>query len=129
MPFNVNSGKQTYTEVEVMKFPAGLNAIKSVVLDANNFPVPAYGFPRYQVQAGTILVKSATNTDKYVEYAGSGKIEGILRYPIDMLVNSTAGSEPAAMLFHEAVFATGAIHNFTLYASALVNDMKTCKFE
>lgn len=129
MPFNVKSGSFVSDIVEVMKYPTGLSAIKSVVLDANNFPVPTYGFPRYQVAAGTILVKSATSTDKYVEYAGSGKIEGILRYPIDMLVNATAGSEPAAMLFHEVVFATGAIHNFTLYASALVNDMKTCKFE
>jgi hypothetical protein len=33
------------------------------------------------------------------------------------------------MLFHMAVFATGAIVGFTQYASALVSTLTTCKFQ
>jgi hypothetical protein len=127
MPWNVKKSASR-TGVEVMKYPTGLHAIASVVLDGTDFAVTTDG-TRYEVPAGTILTRSVTNTDKYVEYKGSGKVEGILRYPVDMLVQATEGSEPAAMLFFGAAFATGAIHNFTLYASALVHDLNHCTFE
>lgn len=129
MPFNIKK-TASWTDKELLKFPVGLNAKKSVVLDGTDFVVTAtVDNSRYFVPNGTILTKSVTNTDKHVEYKGTGTIRGILARPVDMLAQSTAGSEPAPMFFHECVFATTAIVNFTNYASALVNDLRTCKFE
>lgn len=121
MPFNVKV-TASWADKEILKFPVGTHAIKSVVLDATDFAVTTDG-TRYVVPAGTILKLSATNTDKYVEYKGSGTIQGILGRPIDMLARATSSSEPAPMFFHGCVFATTAIVGFTLYASALVADL------
>jgi hypothetical protein len=129
MPFNIKK-THSWTDKELLKFPTGLHAIKSIVLDGMDFVTTAtVDDSRYFVPAGTILKQSLTNTDKHVEYKGTGTISGILARPTDMLAGATAGSEPAPMFFHECVFATSAIVGFTNYASALVNDLKTCKFE
>jgi hypothetical protein len=129
MPYNY-SRSASWVDKEVLKFPAGLDAIKSVVLDATNFgSLVTDPSARNVVPAGTILKFSLTNTTQYVAYNGSGTIAGILRKPIDLVAAVTEGDAPAAMYFHGCVFATSAIVGFTNYASALVNDLKTCKFE
>ena len=120
MPFNYDQSAQ-WLDVEVLKFPAGLDAIKSVVIDATNVAVTAG--VRNVVPAGTILKFSTTNPDKYVAYNGSGTIKGILRRPVDIVARVTEGDAPAAMYFFGCVFATTAIVGFTLYASALVADL------
>lgn len=127
MPFNYTR-TASWVDKEVLKFPAGLDAIKSVVLDATDFVVTDFSVRNY-VPAGTILKLSSTNTKQYVEYKGSGTIKGILRKPIDLVAAVTEGDSPAAMYFHGCVFATTAIVGFTQYASALVSDLKTCLFE
>lgn len=128
MPWNITRTASFYDK-EVLKFPAGLSAIKSVVLDANAFTYVADA--RNVVPAGTILALSATLNTRYVAYSGGavGAVKGILARPIDLLAQATNANEPAPMFFHECVFSTGAIVGFTNFASALVNDMKTCKFE
>jgi len=115
----------SWTDKEVLKFPAGLDAIKSVVLDATNFSalVAAADGGRVVVPAGTILKFSATNTKQYVEYNGSGTIKGILARPIDLVASVTESDSPAPMFFHGCVFSTSAIVGFTQYASALVADL------
>lgn len=129
MPFMVSRTAQFYDK-EVLKFPTGLDAIKSVVLDATDTGTWTYvGDARNVLPAGTILTLSATNTTQYVKYAGSGTIAGILSRPVDLLAQATAGDEPAPMFFHQCVFATSAIVGFTSYASALVSTLTTCKFE
>lgn len=129
MPFNVTQSA-SWADKEILKFPAGIDAIKSVVLDATNWSAANFASgARYVVPVGTILKLSATNTNLYVEYNGSGKIQGILGRPIDMFSNATAAREPAPMFFHGCVFSTMAIVGFTQYASALVADMPTNKFE
>jgi hypothetical protein len=129
MPFNISRSAH-FPDKEILKFPTGLHAIKSVVLDGTDFVNTAtVANSRYFVPAGTILTQSVTNTDKHVEYKGTGTISGILARPVDMLAQVTAGSEPAPMFFHECVFATSALVGFTQYASALVHDLNTCKFE
>lgn len=120
MPFNYEQSSQ-WLDVEVLKFPAGLDAIKSVVIDATNVAVTAGA--RNVVPAGTILKFSTTNPDKYVAYNGSGTIKGILRRPVDIVARVTEGDAPAAMYFFGCVFATEKIVGFTLYASALVADL------
>lgn len=120
MPFNYSVSNQWY-DVEVLKYPAGLDAIKSVVIDATNVAVTAG--TRNILPAGTILKFSTTNPTQYVAYNGSGTIKGILRRPVDIVARVTEGDAPAAMYFFGCVFATSAIVGFTLYASALVADL------
>jgi hypothetical protein len=127
MAFNISRTASFYDK-EVLKFPTGLDAIKSVVLDATTFAVTTTG-DRYVVPAGTILKLSATNSKRYAEYDGTGTIKGILARPVDLLARATAGNEPAPMFYHQCVFATDAIVGFTNYASALVSSLTTCKFE
>ncbi len=131
MPFRVTRSLTTPDEKEILKFPTGLHAVKSVVLDAAKFSVDTlHGSARFRVPAGTILKLSATgNTNQYEPYAGSGTIQGILAHDVDMLAGTTEGSEPAAMFFHGCVFATVSIVGFTAAASALVSALTTCKFE
>jgi hypothetical protein len=114
-------------EKQLIKFPTGLSAIKSVVIDATDF-LFTEGV-RNLIPKGTILKYSQTNPDKMTEYRGTGKIEGILKENVDLGARSTAASEPAPMLFHEVVFNTAAVVQFTNYASALISSMPTCKFE
>ena len=120
MPLNYEQSG-TWYDVEVLKFPVGLDAIKSVVIDATNVAVTAG--QRNVLPAGTILKFSTTNPDKYVAYNGSGTIKGILRRPVDIVARVTEGDAPAAMYFFGCVFATSTIVGFTLYASALVADL------
>jgi len=128
VPFNVSRTAQFYDK-EVLKFPAGLDAIKSVVLDATMFVQNTNQDQRTVVPAGTILKLSATNTKRYVEYDGVGAPRGILARPVDLLARSTAANEPAPMFFHQCVFATNQLVGFTNYVSAVVNNLTTCKFE
>lgn len=128
MPFNISRSAQFYDK-EILKYPAGLDAQKSVVLDATMFERNVDPEQRTVVPAGTILKLSATNDNRYVAYDGSGTIAGILARPIDLLARATAGNEPANAFFHNCVFATTQIVGFTSYASALVSTLKTCLFE
>lgn len=128
MPWNVERSGQ-FIEVEVLKFPTGLDAIKSVVLDAVEFDMPADRNARNIVPAGTILMLSATESTRYVEYDGTNAVEGILAHSVEILASATEGSEPAPMFFHQCVFATEALVGFTTYASAVVSTLTTCKFE
>jgi len=123
-------------QVEILRFPAGLDAIKSVVLDANDataFGAAPTDGSRYQIPAGTILRLSTSPAPAgrklYTKYSGTGKIEGVLASTRDLVANVSEGFESAAMFFHGCAFATEAIVGFTQYASALVNDLKTCVFQ
>lgn len=136
MPANYKK-TASYNQVEILRFPAGLNAIKSVVLDAMDssaFPVPTDG-SRFLVPAGTILALSTSpapaSRKLYTKYGGGGvgTIQGILGHNVDMVANVTEGLEAAPMFFHACVFATEAIVGFTQHASALLNDLKTCQFQ
>lgn len=125
MPFNY-SRSTGWTEVEVLKYPSGLEAIKSVVIDATNFgtSINTDGTRSY-IPAGTILKLSSTNAGQYIAYAGGAAnvIKGILRRPYDLVAAVTEGDGAAAMLYHNCIFSTTAIQSFTQYASALVADL------
>lgn len=129
MPFGVTRSSTTPDQKEILKFPVGLHAVKSIVLDANTFDVPNPAYERYVVPAGTILKLSATNPSQYEAYDGSGTIQGILAHDVDLVAAATAGAEPASMFFNGCIFATTAIVGFTQYASDLVSDLPKCSFE
>lgn len=131
MPWNVSRSAQ-FIEREILKYVSGLEVIKSVVLDANDstsFPFPVDRNSRNVVPAGTILKKSATNPLQYVKYDGTNTIEGILLHSVEILANTTAGVEPAPMVWFNAVFSTPMVVDFTVYASDLVTALNSCKFE
>src|SRR5690348_1590132 len=101
MPFNVKSTEDlSQLGVEVLRFPALGAPVKSVVLDLTNaasWPVPTDKTNqfRFLIPVGTILMLSATNTNQYIKYDGSGGtttkvIKGILASNIDAWVNTTA---------------------------------------
>jgi hypothetical protein len=129
MPFGVQRSVTIGDQKEILKFPVGLHAVKSIVLDANAFAVPNPAWERYVVPAGTILKISATNANQYEAYNGSGTIQGILAHDVDLAAQATAADEPAPMFFFGCVFATTAIVGFTQYAAALVSALPTCRFE
>ena len=53
MPFRVTRSVTTADEKEILKFPVGLHAVKSVVLDGNTFAVNSDG-SRTIIPVGTI---------------------------------------------------------------------------
>lgn len=129
MPFGTTKN-QSYSDKEILKYAAQLGPRKSVVLDAKNWPTdPEATADRFVVPAGTILKFSITNPKAMVPFDGSGSVKGILAAPVDLLAKATSAMEPAAMFFHEVVFATSALVAFTNYASAVVSTLNTCKFE
>lgn len=129
MPFGT-SKSASYADHEILKFAAQLGPRKSIVLDAENWPVdPEATSARYVVPAGTILKLSITNAKAHVPFDGSGSVAGILAAPIDLVARATSGMEPAAMFFHAVVFATAGLQGFTNYASAVVSTLDTCKFQ
>ena len=131
MAFNISRSAQ-FADKEILKYGQPNLLAKSVVLDANAFTQATGKDARTIVPAGTILMLSATYNKRYVEYTGGAAraIKGILKRAVELMAGSTAASEPAAAYFHNAVFATTQIVGFTLFASALVNDLgPSCKFE
>lgn len=130
MPFLVSRSVSFPDQKEILKYPVGLNATKSVVLDGTTFAVNADG-SRTVVPVGTVLKlsTSAGNPNMYTAYDGTGTIKGILAHDVDIAAQATEGSEPAPMYWFGCVFATTAIVGFTQYASALVTALNTCKFE
>lgn len=128
MPFRVTRSVTTADEKEILKFPVGLHAVKSVVIDGNTL-TPNVDGSRTILPAGTILKLSASNPNMYMPYNGSGTIQGILAHNVDVSAQSTQGSEPAPMFYNGCVFATTAIVGFTQYAAALVSDLPRCSFE
>jgi hypothetical protein len=129
MPFGVTRSATTADQKEILKFPVGLHAVKSIVLDANTFAVPNPAYERYVVPAGTILKLSASNPNQYMAYNGSGTIQGILAHDTDLVAQASNAVEPAAMFFFGCIFATTAIVGFTQYAAALVSALPSCRFE
>jgi hypothetical protein len=130
MPWNLTRSGQ-FVEREILKYVSGLEVIKSVVLDANDagFAMPVSRDQRNVIPAGTILTKGTVDTTKYIKFAGSGTVAGILLHSVEIMANVTAGNEPVPMIYFNAVFATPAIVGFTNYATNLVTDLNSCKFE
>lgn len=137
MPWNVKRTAGTLKK-EILKFPAGLDAIESVVLAASQAPTLSSGLTNgvsgvLGYRAGTVLKKiSADGQDRYEAYDGSGTVEGILGDNIYFYDDTDASDEPADMLFHGCVFnvdkLTGADRGYVGNETAVKNALKTCSF-
>lgn len=140
MPWNVQVDSGSRTEREFLKFPAGLDAIKSVVIRGASVAVRAstdvtgYGNRRVLL-AGTVITKDPADTTKYKAYAAaSGETPaGVLADDVECGVSqgyeNWTSDEAAAMIYHGAVFKAAALIGYSGNETAVKNALTTCKFE
>lgn len=135
MPWNVSRTAKS-VEKEVLKFPAGLDAIQSVVILASGLSALASAVTGHEgkigLQAGTILTKIPGDSQKrYRAYsAAPGEaIEGILGDNKWFYSAADESDEPADMLFHGCVFDAAKIINYASHESALKTALNTCRFD
>jgi hypothetical protein len=119
-------------EKEVLKYPAGLDAIESVVLraeDAEEVASAVGGVEgRLAILAGTILERVDADRDYYKPFDGTGDPAGVLGDNI--YFHSAADERHAAdMLFHACVFNKNKIREFDDYETELREALNTCRFE
>lgn len=115
---------------EILKFPAGFDAIPSVVLDASTVASASAGAPIDRVlKAGTLLSKNVNN--QYERYTGaSGQaIKGVLAYDVEFADGSANSDTPAAMFYHDCVFRADRIVDFATHGPAARAALSSCKFE
>lgn len=125
-------GSQTFVgESEILAFAVGLDAIKSIALDASLVTADSQG--RRLLKAGTILTKAAATApngqDQYKRYTGTGTIAGILAKDVEFAAGGSEGDTAAGMFFHTCVFKASAIVDYSTYGSAVAAALTTCKFE
>lgn len=118
---------------EPLLFAAGLDAIKNVAIDASLVPADSANSGRRILIAGTMLTKAAgaspTGKDQYKRYAGTGKIEGILALDVEFLDGTSNSDNARGMFYHGCVFRASKIVDYSLYGSAAISTLNTCKFE
>jgi len=120
-------------EKEVLVFPAGLDAIQSVVLSASGvdaLPSATTGYVgKLGLLAGTILKKvSGDSQVRYEEYDGTGTPEGVLGDNIYFFDNTEASDRAADMLFHGCVFDINKLIGYTGNEAAVEAALSTCQF-
>ncbi len=129
MAFNVSREKKTVAK-EILKFPAGLDAIESVVLKGSAVAALASAVTGIAgvsgLVAGTILKDTGDGQHRYVEYTGTGTIAGILADNVEF--QNDLDDQPADMLFHGCVFDKDTIKNYSSYSATLATALPTCKF-
>lgn len=112
--------------LEILKFPAGLDAIASVVLDAS--AVSPDGDGNRKLVAGTLLTKNGD--DKYQAVSASANsVAGVLATDQMFASGDSTGDQPAPMFFHGCVFRSDRIVDFNTYETQVRNDLPTCRFD
>jgi len=121
---------------EVLKFPAGLDAIESVVILASGvsaLPSAVAGFAgKIGLQAGTILTKIPGDSKKrYRQFTGApGEvIEGVLGDNKFFYSANDESDTGADMLFHNCVFDASKIVDYAAREVALKAALTTCLFD
>lgn len=131
MPRSVST--TAVSESEPLLFAAGLDAVKSVVIDASLVPADAANNNRRILKAGTLLTKSAaaspTGKDQYKKYSGTGKIEGVLALDVEFIDGTSASDTPRGMFYQGCVFRASKIVDYSTYGTHAISTLNTCKFE
>jgi hypothetical protein len=135
MPFTGGSWGGSRTGVlgreEFLKFPAGLDAIKSVVIAASTVAsTSASGssdFGRRILKAGTLLTRIGGSGNQYKQFAsGSGEvIEGVLGLDIEFLDGTSNSDQPAPLYYHGCVFDQDKLVDFATYSARARQDLVT----
>jgi hypothetical protein len=132
MPFNVSRSRHT-TDREILAYPAGLDAIKSVVVassGAETLPSATTGEVGVQgLLAGTALQVVDGDTQGRVEKYSDGTIIGILGSNIFFEGEGDQYDSPAEAYFHGCVFNKDRIVDYGDIDSDLATDLPTCRFE
>jgi len=141
MPWNVSPttyfvGPGKRTEREILKFPVGLGAIRSVVIDASTVALRADddidGFGHRRVlERGQVLCKNPATPTKYMAYsAAAGQVPaGVLDNDVEFLDATAASDEAANMLWFGAIFKASMLIGYTGNESAIAAALDTCRFE
>jgi hypothetical protein len=128
MAWNFGFSAQFY-DIEPLKYAAGDEMAKAVVIDANQITLNVDPNQRTVVPAGTVMRISTGNPKQVMPYNGTGTIVGILKRSVDILTAATKGCEPGAVYWHNAVFATQYVVGFTQYSANIIAALGGCKFE
>lgn len=113
--------------LEVLKFPAGLDAIMSVVVDASTVTPDTDG--NRKLVAGTLLT-GPNGDDKYEQVNATGDtVAGVLADDTMFASGDSSGDQPVAMFFHGCVFRSDRIVDFNTYETQARSDLPTCRFD
>lgn len=117
---------------EPLLFPAGLDAIKNIVIDASLVTADPSNANRRILYAGTLLRRSTgvspSGKDQYIRYTGTGLIEGVLAIDTEFVDGFSNSDRDAGMFFHGCVFNINKIIDYSLYGLAAISTLNTCKF-
>lgn len=131
MPRSVS--QTAVSEAEPLLFAAGLDAVKSVVIDASLVPADSANNNRRILKAGTLLTKAAgaspTGADQYKRYTGSGLIAGVLALDVEFIDGTSGSDAPRGMFYQGCVFRASKIVDYSTYGNAAISTLNTCKFE
>ena len=141
MPWNVVTDGGKRTEREILKFPVGLGAIRSVVIKASSVAartVPdtegfgnAYDSRNARtLLRGQLLAKDTVDTTKYVPYTGGAQTcTGILDNDVTFMDATSASDEACNMIFFGAIFKASKLIGYTGNETAVKAALPTCRFE
>lgn len=146
MPFNARR-TATLFEKEILRSAAGLDDIKSMVIDSTKIDQNPSSSGRYVLEAGNVMVKipSSSKIMPIAAAAASGQgsggsgayvaadIVGILGSAIEFFIGqgvtaSGATDEPASILHHGCDFNVGQLLGYTGNEAITAAAMPTCKF-
>lgn len=145
MPFNLNRGPAVIIEKEILRSAAGLDDIKSMVVDSTKVAENPASSGRYILEAGTVMIKIPSSSKiQPINAAGatgtgsSGAIAaddivGILATTIEFWLGTgiTAGAatdEPCAILHHGCDFNVSKLVGYTGNETITKAALPTCVF-
>ncbi len=130
MPFGLTRSDSQAGYSEILKFPSGLEAIASIVVDAATV-ASASGTGRRVLKAGTLLSKNVNNQYERFTNASGQAVKGVLAYDVEVGGTDAGWDTPAAMFFHGCVFRADRIVDYGTgaIASAARTALPTCRFD
>jgi hypothetical protein len=143
MPFNISRTEQLFAK-EILRSAAGLDDIKSMVLDATKVDEYPVGSGRYVLEAGHVMAR-ITGSDKVqpiAHNAGGGTggagafqaadIVGVLGNTIEVMKGDAAidgkSDAPVPVLHHECNFDVSQLVGYTGIETAVKTALPTCLF-
>lgn len=137
MPFNVLRGPALIIEKEILRSAAGLDDIKSMVIDST-YVEETSSSGRFIVEAGTVLSKISSSARLKPVYDGdtvlTADVVGILGHTreffleVNLVTASKATDEPVPVLHHGCHFDTAQLVGYDSNESAVAAALPTCLF-
>lgn len=137
MPFNVERGPALIVEKEILRSAAGLDDIKSMVIDST-YVDETSSSGRYIVEAGTVLSKISSSARLKPVYDGDTVIQanvvGVLGHTreffleVNLVTASKATDEPVPVLHHGCHFDTAQLVGYSGNETAVAAALPTCLF-